>query len=217
MSSKYQIIAVTLFGLWHGACLAQAQMDDDSIVLYSLGYELGKDIQQQQLELNQEIILQGIKDALAGSEPLFGSDVQRQAMASLQAQRAERNREKAEAFLAENKQKEGVTTLPSGLQYKVITAGEGKIPSAEDTVLLNFRGTLMDGSEFASTLSQGKPASLQVNKTTKGLSEVLQLMPTGSKWEIYVHPDLGFGNRSPGDKVPANSGLIYEVELLSIK
>jgi FKBP-type peptidyl-prolyl cis-trans isomerase FklB len=192
-------------------------MDDDAIVLYSLGYELGEDMKQQQLELKQDIILQGINDALAGSEPLFGIDVQRQAIASLQAQRAERNLQQAEAFLAENKTKDGITTLASGLQYKVITVGDGKTPGADDTVLLNYRGTLMDGTEFASSIRQGKPASLRLDRTIKGLSEALQLMPTGSKWEIYIHPELGFGNRSPGDKVPANSGLIYEVELLSIE
>jgi FKBP-type peptidyl-prolyl cis-trans isomerase FklB len=192
-------------------------MDDDAIVLYSLGYELGEDMKQQQLELKQDIILQGINDALAGSEPLFGIDVQRQAIASLQAQRAERNLQQAEAFLAENKTKDGITTLASGLQYKVITVGDGKTPGADDTVLLNYRGTLMDGTEFASSIRQGKPASLRLDRTLKGLSEALQLMPTGSKWEIYIHPELGFGNRSPGDKVPANSGLIYEVELLSIE
>jgi FKBP-type peptidyl-prolyl cis-trans isomerase FklB len=217
MRIKHQIITATLLGLWQGACVAQPQMNDDAIVLYSLGYELGEDMRKQQLELNQEIILQGIKDALGGSKPLFGLEVQRQAIASLQAQRAERNLKKAEAFLAENKTRDGITTLASGLQYKVITAGDGKIPGIEDTVLLNFRGTLMDGTEFASTTSQGKPASLRINRTTKGLSEALQLMPTGSKWEIYIHPELGFGKRSPGAKVPANSGLIYEVELLSIK
>lgn len=217
MPRKYQIITATLLGLWHGALVAQTEMNDDAIVLYGLGYELGEDMKQQQLELNQQIILQGINDALSGSEPMFGVDVQRQAIASLQAQRAERNLEKAEAFLAENKKRDGVISLDSGLQYKVITVGDGKTPGAEDTVFLNFRGTLMDGTEFASSMSQDKPSSLGINRTIKGLSEALQLMPTGSKWEIYIHPELGFGNRSPGDKVPANSGLIYEVELLSIQ
>jgi FKBP-type peptidyl-prolyl cis-trans isomerase len=217
MPRKYQIITATLLGLWQGALVAQTEMNDDAIVLYGLGYELGEDMKQQQLELNQQIILQGINDALSGSEPMFGVDVQRQAIASLQAQRAERNLEKAEAFLAENKTREGIISLDSGLQYKVITVGEGKTPGAEDTVFLNFRGTLMDGTEFASSMSQDKPSSLGINRTIKGLSEALQLMPTGSKWEIYIHPELGFGNRSPGDKVPVNSGLIYEVELLSIQ
>ena len=217
MLRKHKITTATLFALWHGACLAQPQMNDDAIVLYSLGYELGEDVKEQQIELNQEIILQGINDALGGTELMFGVDVQRQAIASLQQQRADRNLEKAETFLAENKKRDGVTTLDSGLQYKVITSGEGKTPGAEDTVLLNFRGTLMDGTEFASSMNKDKPASLGLNRTIKGLSEALQLMPIGSKWEIYIHPELAFGNRSPGDKVPANSGLIYEVELLSIK
>jgi FKBP-type peptidyl-prolyl cis-trans isomerase FklB len=192
-------------------------MNDDDMVLYSLGYELGKDMKQQQLELNQQIILQGIKDALAGSEPMFGIEVQRQAIASLQAQRAERNLRIAETFLAQNKNKAGVKTLPSGLQYKIITSGEGRIPGSEDTVMVEYRGTLIDGTEFTSSSSRGQPAKLKVSNTIKGLSEALQLMPTGSKWELYIHPELAYGKRSPGKAVPANSGLIYEIELLSVE
>ena len=217
MHKKYKIIAVTLLGLWQGAGLAQTQMNDNAMVLYSLGYELGEDIKGQQLEFSQEIILQGIKDAMAGNEPMFSLEVQRQALAAVQAQRAEKNLRKAEAFLAQNEKKTGVKTLPSGLQYKVITSGEGKIPGKEDTVTVEYRGTLINGTEFASSGNRGKPAKLRVNKSIKGLSEALQLMPTGSKWELYIHPRLGYGNRSPGAKVPANSGLIYEVELLSVK
>ena len=212
----YQIIAVTLSGLWQAA-FAQPLMNDDAVIQYTLGYELGGDMQQQELHLNQDIILQGIKDALAGSEPMFSNEVHRQAMASLQAQRNQMNLHKAETFLAQNKNKPGVKTLPSGLQYRVIAAGEGRIPGPEDTVMVEHRGTLIDGTEFTSSSSQGKPARLRVNRVTKGLSEALQLMPTGSKWELYIHPGLAYGKRSPGKAIPANSGLIYEIELLSVE
>ena len=217
MLKKYKIIALSLLGLWHGPGLAQATLDDNAMVLYSLGYELGKEIKGKQMEFTQEILLQGLQDAMAGKEPLISEAVQRQALAWFKAQQAEKNLQQALAFLAENGKKEGVTTLPSGLQYKVITSGEGKIPNAEDTVTVAFRGTLIDGSEFASSHDRGKPATLKVNRIIKGLSEALQLMPTGSKWELYIPPQLAYGKRSPGKRVPANSALIYEVELLSVK
>jgi FKBP-type peptidyl-prolyl cis-trans isomerase FklB len=191
-------------------------LDDNAMVLYSLGYEMGKDIKGQQLEFNQGILLQGINDALAGNEPLIDKRTQHQAMAAINNQRAEENLHKGKAFLAENAQKEGVTTLPSGLQYRAITTGEGPIPGPEDRVTVEFRGSLIDGTEFLSSKKLGKPATLKVNRIIKGLSEALKLMPTGSKWVLYIPPELAYGNRSPGVKVPAYSTLIYEIELLSV-
>jgi FKBP-type peptidyl-prolyl cis-trans isomerase FklB len=217
MQKKYKIIALSLLSLCQGSLLAQDAINDNSIVLYSLGYELGKDIKGQQLEYQQEILLQGIRDAMAGTEPMVDARTQRQALASIKQQRAEENLRKGEAFLAENAKKEGVTTLPSGLQYRVITAGNGPIPGPKDSATVEFRGSLIDGTEFASSKTRGKPATLKVNRIIKGLSEALQLMPTGSKWEIYIPAKLGYGKRSPGDRVPANSTLIYEIKLLSVK
>jgi FKBP-type peptidyl-prolyl cis-trans isomerase FklB len=217
MQKKYKIIALSLFSLCHGAVLAEEIMNDNGIVLYSLGYELGKDIKGQQLEFNQNILLQGVRDAMDGNEPFVDSNIQRQALASIQQQRAEDNQRKGEAFLAENAKKEGVTTLSSGLQYRVIKAGDGKIPGPTDSVTVEYRGTLIDGSEFISSKNRGKAATIKVNRIIKGLSEALQLMPTGSKWEIYIPAELGYGKRSPGARIPANSTLIYELDLLSIK
>lgn len=217
MLKKYPIIALSVLSLCQGSLMAQEVMNDNGMVLYSLGYELGKDIKGQQLEYNQAILLQGIKDAMKGTEPLIDSRTQHQALASIQRQRAEENLREGEAFLAENATKAGVTTLPSGLQYRVISAGEGPIPSAGDSVTVEFRGTLIDGTEFASSKNRGKPATLKVNRIIKGLSEALQLMPTGSKWMLYMPAKLAYGKRSPGSRVPANSALIYEIELLSIK
>jgi FKBP-type peptidyl-prolyl cis-trans isomerase len=119
--------------------------------------------------------------------------------------------------LPKTQKKKGVTVLASGLQYQVVKAGDGAIPNAEDTVTVEFRGSLIDGTEFASSKKRGKPARLKVNRIIKGLSEALQLMPTGSKWRLYIPANLAYGNRSPGSRVPANSTLIYEIELLSIK
>ena len=226
MIKKYSIIAVSMLGIWHGVNFAeptmsaQPTMSDNDMVLYSLGYEMGKDIKDNQLQFKQEIILQGAKDAMSGGEPLFNVQTQRQAMADIRKKRAEENLHASEAFLAENAKKEGVTTLPNGLQYKVITAGNGKTPTDDDTVKAAFRGKLLDGTEFESTYQHGKPAKFQVGKPIKGLSQAMKLMPVGSKWEIYIPPELAFGKRVAGKRggvrVPANSVVIYELELLSI-
>jgi len=219
MLKKYNLIAISisLLSLWPIVGPAQETLDDNAMVIYSLGYDLGKDIKGQQLKLDQEILLQGINDALAGNEPLIDAGTQRQALAWIQQQRAEENLRKGESFLAENAKKDGITTLPSGLQYRIVSAGTGPIPNAEDSVTVEFRGTLIDGTEFASSKARGKPATLKVNRIIKGLSEALQLMPTGSKWMLYIPPKLAYGKRSPGARVPANSTLIYEIELLSVK
>jgi FKBP-type peptidyl-prolyl cis-trans isomerase len=205
-----------LLGLWQGSGLTQELMNDNAIVLYSLGYEMGKEIKGQQLEFNQGMLLQGIKDAMAGNEPFIEPAIQRHALASIKQQRAEDNLRKGEDFLAENAKKPGVTTLASGLQYQVVKAGDGAIPGPKDSVTVEFRGSLIDGSEFVSSKKRGKPATLKVNRIIKGLSEALQLMPTGSKWILYIPPQLAYGRRSPGARVPANSTLIYEIELLSV-
>jgi FKBP-type peptidyl-prolyl cis-trans isomerase FklB len=221
MLNKYSIIAVSLLGLWQGTCVAETSaelpMSDNDMVLYSLGYELGKDVKGQQLEFKQEMILKGAKDAMAGDQPMFNTQTQRQAMAAVRKQRAENNLRAAEAFLAENAKKAGVTTLPSGLQYQVITTGTGKVPGPKDTVTVQFRGTLIDGTEFVSTSQHAKPATLKVDKVIKGFSEALQAMPSGSKWMLYIPPQLAYGKRSPSQQVPANSAVIYEVELLSVE
>lgn len=216
MRNRYQIIVISLLALWHGAIPAEQMLNDDAIVLYSLGYQLGTDLKEQELDLNKDILLQGIQDAIKGNPPWISDDIQRQALAAVKKQQSENNLRKAEAFLTANGKLAGVTTTPSGLQYRIIQAGEGKTPGPEDRVTVAYRGTLIDGTEFASSAQQGKPVTLQVNKIIKGLSEALQMMPLGSKWQLYLHPKLGYGNRSPGKKVPANSALIYEVELLTI-
>ena len=217
MQKKYKIFALSLLSLCQGGVLAENTMNDNSMVLFSLGYEMGKEIKGQQLEFNQEILLQGIKDAMAGNEPLIDKHTQQQAMAAIHNQRADKNLHIGKAFLAENAQKEGITTLPSGLQYRVITTGEGPVPGPEDSVTVEFRGSLIDGTEILSSKKLGKPATLKVNRIIKGLSEALQLMPTGSKWVLYIPPELAYGNRSPGAKIPAYSTLIYEIELHSVE
>jgi len=135
-----------------------------------------------------------------------------------QAQRiGDANKAAGQQFLAANKAKEGVVTLPSGLQYKVLKEGTGPKPAATDTVVCNYRGTLVDGTEFDSSYKTGKPASFPVNHVIKGWTEALQLMPVGSKWQLFIPSDLAYGERSPGAEIGPNSTLVFEIDLLSIQ
>ena len=129
----------------------------------------------------------------------------------------EKNKKDGEVFLAENKKKEGVVTLPSGLQYKVLTMGNGKKPRATDKVTLNYRGVLIDGTEFDNSYKRGEPAVFPVNGIIKGLSEALQLMPVGSKWQIVIPADIAYGEQGAGAQIAPNAVLIFEIELLGIK
>jgi FKBP-type peptidyl-prolyl cis-trans isomerase FklB len=129
---------------------------------------------------------------------------------------AERNLAAGKAFLEENKKKEGVKTLPSGLQYKVLAEGSGKIPKASDNVTVNYKGTLINGTEFDSSYKRGKPTTFQVDKVIRGWTEALQLMKEGSKWQLFIPLELGYGERG-AEPVPPNSVLIFEVELISVK
>ena len=129
---------------------------------------------------------------------------------------AAKNLEDSKKFLAENQKKEGIKTLPSGLQYKVIAEGSGKMPKPTDDVTLHYRGTLIDGTEFDSSYQRGEPATFKVDGIIKGWTEALQLMKEGSKWQLFIPPELGYGNRSMS-RIPPNSTLIFEVELISVK
>jgi FKBP-type peptidyl-prolyl cis-trans isomerase len=129
----------------------------------------------------------------------------------------EANKKDGDAFLAANKGKEGVVTLPSGLQYKILTAGKGPKPTADDSVVCNYRGTLINGTEFDSSYKRGEPATFPVGGVIKGWTEALQLMPVGSKWQLFVPSDLAYGERGPSPEIGPNSTLIFEVELLSIQ
>jgi len=132
-------------------------------------------------------------------------------------QQGETNKKEGEAFLAANKGKEGIVTLPSGLQYKILTAGTGSKPTSADTVVCNYRGTLINGTEFDSSYKRGQPATFPVSGVIKGWTEALPMMPVGSKWQLFIPADLAYGDRAPGPEIGPNSTLIFEVELLSIQ
>jgi FKBP-type peptidyl-prolyl cis-trans isomerase FklB len=194
---------------------------------YAVGVNVGKSLHRDDIDVEPKFVLQGIQDALANGKLLLTDDQIRTIMTDLQTQvrqkveekrqaMVESNKKEGAAFLAANATKEGVVTLPSGLQYKILTAGTGPKPSAGDSVVCNYRGTLLDGTEFDSSYKRGQPATFPVSGVIKGWTEALQLMPVGSKWQLFIPPDLAYGDRGQGPIGP-NSTLIFEVELMSIQ
>jgi FKBP-type peptidyl-prolyl cis-trans isomerase FklB len=195
---------------------------------YSMGYQIGGDFKRQGVAFQSDALVAGIRDAIEGGEPRLSAEERRVALTELkrriddteQAGRqaeAEKNLAAAQAFLDANRSKEGVTTLPSGLQYKVIQEGTGPKPSANDTVTVHYRGRLIDGTEFDSSYGRNAPASFPVNRVIKGWTEALQLMGEGAKWELYIPPDLAYGERGAGTRIPPQSALVFEVELVKAK
>ena len=228
---KYtRITAVAGIVLLTGICTAGEQPElksENDRINYSVGYQIGGDFKRQAVALSPQVLIQGIEDALQGSETLMTTDDMRTTLVNLKnriitaqrekaAQTAAQNRGAAEIFLAENATREGVKTLPSGLQYKIINSGSGATPGATDRVTVHYRGTLIDGTEFDSSYSRNKPASFGVNRVVAGWTEALQLMQEGDKWQLFIPPKLGYAERGAGRKIPPNSALIFEVELLAV-
>ena len=193
-------------------------------VSYSIGLDLGFNFKKQNLELNPDALLAGVKDALGGKQPLLNENEVKETMTALtkeiedkQKAVAEQNVKDGEKFLAENKKKEGVKTTASGLQYKVIKEGTGPQPKLTDSVVANYRGTLINGTEFDSSFKRGQPATFPLTGVIKGWTEALQLMKVGSKYQLFVPADLAYGNRAMGADIGPNSTLIFEVELVGIQ
>ncbi|HEY2614797.1 MAG TPA: FKBP-type peptidyl-prolyl cis-trans isomerase [Chthoniobacterales bacterium] len=202
--------------------------DQKDKVSYSIGLDIGNTFKKQNMDLNPDALFAGLKDALNGKKPLLTEDqiketmtafskemTDKQVAASKEA--AEKNAAAGEKFLTENKSKDGVKTTASGLQYKVLKEGSGASPKETDTVVTNYRGTLIDGTEFDSSYKRGEPASFPVNRVIKGWTEALQLMKPGSKYQLFIPSSLAYGERGAGREIGPNSTLIFEVELLSVK
>ena len=199
---------------------------------YALGMNTGERMAQglhdKSVPFDPAILARGLKDGLTGGKTLL-TDAEAQAvLTEVQTELRKKQDEKkhaageaskkdGDAFLAANKGKEGVVTLPSGLQYKILTAGKGPKPTADDSVVCNYRGTLINGTEFDSSYKRGEPATFPVGGVIKGWTEALQLMPVGSKWQLFVPSDLAYGERGPSPEIGPNSTLIFEVELISIQ
>jgi FKBP-type peptidyl-prolyl cis-trans isomerase len=196
-------------------------------ISYSIGMDIGKNLKSQSVDVEVELLARGIKDILDSNKTVLNDEQVRASMMALQNQlrakqeqkmkaMGEKNKKDGEAFLSENKKKEGVVTLPSGLQYKIIKTGSGKKPKATETVTVNYRGTLIDGTEFDSSFKRGQPATFPLHGVIKGWIEAIQLMPVGSKWQLFVPSELGYGEPGAGGIIGPNCTLIFEVELLSI-
>ena len=195
---------------------------------YAMGMDLGKQLRSRSVDIDPAVFAKALEDALSGGKTLLTDAEAKAALAAFQkaimAKQAaeakvagEKNKAGGEAFLAANKGMEGVVTLPSGVQYKILTAGTGRTPTLADTVVCQYRGTLIDGKEFDSSYKRGQPATFQVNKVIKGWTEVLQLMPIGSKWQVVVPPALAYGARGSGPDIGPNATLVFEIELVAIK
>ena len=181
------------------------------------------------MDVDPALIRRGIQDGIGGGKLALTDEEMKAALTALSADLKKKadaesaavgdaNKKEGDTFLATNKSKDGVQTLPDGLQYKVLTAGNGPKPTATDTVVCNYKGTLINGTEFDSSYKRGQPVTFPVGQVIKGWTEVLQMMPTGSKWEVYIPSDLAYGPQGPGrGPIGPNQTLIFEIELVSIQ
>ncbi len=187
---------------------------------YALGMNIGKQLRQRNADIDTDIYMKALKEALHGDKLLLTDDQVRETLMAwqteLRTKSLEKGKKEGEAFLNENKKKEGIASTPSGLQYKIETKGTGKIPTSNDTVVCHYRGTLISGDEFDSSYKRSEPGSFPVTGVIKGWTEALLMMPVGSKWKLYIPSDLAYGERErPG--IPPNSTLLFDIELVSIK
>lgn len=228
---KRGVLAAVVMGVAGTAAAAELETEAQKFS-YSIGLQFGENLKTQQeeygLPVDAESVLTGIRDAMAGTEPAISPEeatavqqavsarMQEQAAAKRQAEVTE-NQQAGEAFLAENRGKDGVQVTESGLQYKVEEMGDGARPAATDTVTVHYRGTLLNGEEFDSSYQRGEPATFQLNRVIPGWTEGLQLMPVGSKFTFYIPSDLAYGERGAGQMIGPNSTLIFDVELLDIQ
>jgi FKBP-type peptidyl-prolyl cis-trans isomerase len=194
---------------------------------YSFGQNIGNSLKRQETDVNLELVFKGIKDVFSGGTPLLTEQESMEAIRAFQQEKrtkqeearkkeGEENIKIGEKFLAENAKKEGVITLPSGLQYKIITSGKGKTPTADDTVTTHYRGTLIDGTEFDSSYGRNEPATFPVKRVIPGWTEALQLMKEGDKWQLFIPSKLAYGENGAGGKIGPNATLIFDIELISI-
>jgi len=228
------IIAVLSLVFFAGQAVAEdkKEMSEKEKLGYSIGYLQGSSMadffKAQAVDVDTTTINEAFKSGLTGTKPALTEQEMREIMAGFQKsltakqetrmkELSDKNQKEGEAFLAENKKKEGVVARPSGLQYKILKEGTGNTPKATDKVKVNYKGTLIDGREFDSSYKQQKPVVFQVNKVISGWTEALQMMKVGSQWEVFIPANLAYGNRGAGQMIGPNSTLIFEVELISIE
>jgi FKBP-type peptidyl-prolyl cis-trans isomerase FklB len=230
---QHTIVAAAALGLFSAFSVGTASAattsfkNDKEKTSYMIGYQIGSNFKRDGLEVDLNLVQAGMKEAIAGDKSPISEDEQKKLMDDLrksltakaeakQKEEGDKNKKAGADFLAKNKKEKGVTTLPSGLQYKVVTEGKGDSPKATDTVKVHYKGTLTDGTEFDSSYKRGQPAEFPVNGVIKGWTEALQLMKPGSKWQLWIPSDLAYGDRGMGDKIGPNSVLVFDVELLEV-
>lgn len=230
---KLKLVAAAAMGLVMSSTMAAsdatALKTDTDKLSYSIGEDLGKNFKRQGIEINSAIMAQGINDGLSNNpKPLLTDDQIKEVLNKFQkdimtkraadfSKKAEENKAIGEKFLNENKAKQGIVALPSGLQYKVIKNGSGKKPTKDDMVTVEYTGHLINGDVFDSTSKTGKPATFKLSQVIPGWVEALQLMPAGSTWEIYVPASLAYGDRSVGGPIGPNETLIFNIHLIDVK
>jgi len=228
---KWIVYCLACAGLLIGSANAEEKKDfkdTEDAVSYSIGFQMGADFVKHGVTVDPEMIVEGLRDGMSGVKPRLSEEDMKARLSELEAkikqakqlemkEQAARNLAEGEAFLAENAKKKGVVTLPSGLQYQVLQEGEGQPPKATDTVTVHYRGTFIDGTEFDSSYSRGKPATFGLERVIKGWTEGLQLMKPGAKYKLFIPAKLAYGERSVGSRIPVNSALIFEVELISVE
>ncbi|HFE38960.1 MAG TPA: FKBP-type peptidyl-prolyl cis-trans isomerase [Gammaproteobacteria bacterium] len=204
---------------------ADASLDTDKKKMsYAIGAQIGNDFKRSGLDIDIEAMSKAISDVINGNKPALSQNEFQQALNLLREQQmkkqmaaGDKNKKAGEAFLAENKKKPGIITLPSGVQYKVIKKGSGKSPTPANSVVAHYEGRLINGTVFDSSIKRGKPATFPVTGVIKGWVEILQKMKVGSKWEVYIPSDLAYGARGTGPVIGPNATLIFDIELLEIK
>lgn len=240
-SSSLIVAAVVAVSMVAGAACAGAQSaepdseeatvapeTDSEMAAYALGLDIARQLATQGIELSEEHLIAGLSDGLNGEEPAVPvaelqaarqrfQEVEEARIKEEQTARAATERAAGEAFLSENASKEGIETLAPGLQYQVLTAGDGEKPSATDRVTVHYRGTLLDGTEFDSSYARNQPVTFPLNQVISGWTQALTQMPVGAKWTLFIGPDLGYGDSPPpGSNIPPGATLIFEVELIEI-
>lgn len=195
-------------------------------ISYSIGQDIGKNFKRQEIDIEPTVLLQGIKHALADTSFLTSEEIRtcmvnfqkdmREKQQNKMKEAQEKNNTEANVFFEENKTKDGVVTLESGLQYKVLKSGSGKTPKLSSTVEVHYAGRLLDGTEFDSSLKRDKPISFKVTGVIKGWTEILQLMKEGDKWEVYIPSKLAYGPRGSAPTIGPNAALIFDMELISV-
>src|SRR2546426_3414867 len=227
---KTPLMTICALGLLASLVLAEdkpAFKDPKEKSSYSIGANWGNSLKRQEVEVDLEAMIRGLKDGLAGKSTLTDQELKEALTALNQEIRTkmeekrkalgETNKREGEKFLTENKNKLGVITLPSGLQYQVLVEGSGESPKSNDVVTANYRGTLIDGTEFDSSSKNGQPLVRPANMLIKGWTEALQLMKPGAKWQLFIPPELAYGERGAGAQIGPNATLIFEMELVSFK